>query len=137
MHKKISSIFESPRRPDMIVIQKGSRFSVLELTCCFELSSSTSRHHNTKRYQELRQQFLCECSELMLIYLEVTNLGFLTRNSADFVSFLEKLNINSDRCVYKCMEVALRASYYIFCRRNKTWRILTIYIIISKWYKLL
>ena len=30
-------------------------------------------------------------------------------------------NLQDDRIITKCMEVALRATFYIFCKRNKNW----------------
>ena len=35
-------------------------------------------------------------------------------------SFVNDLGLNSDRTIIKCMEVCIRASFYIYCRRNLT-----------------
>ena len=60
--------------------------------------------------------------EYELIYLEFTSLGFISKNSVTpFNAFLKGLGINENRTVTKCTETAIRATYFIFCRRNKDW----------------
>ena len=59
---------------------------------------------------------------LKLILVEITTLGIITRDIRMFESFLNDLGLNSDRTIIKCMEEAcIRASFYIYCRRNLTW----------------
>ena len=56
-----------------------------------------------------------------VITVEVTTLGFVSKNINRFRRLLRALDLNEERVVKKCMEVALRASFYIYCRRNKPW----------------
>ena len=58
---------------------------------------------------------------LKLILVEITFLGFVTRDIRIFESILNDLDLNSERTIIKCMEVCIRASFYIYCRRNLTW----------------
>ena len=53
--------------------------------------------------------------------METTTLGFATNNIDGLIRFAKKNDINYARLVSKCMENALRASYHIFCMRNKDW----------------
>ena len=87
-----SEIFESAR-PDLVVVF-GDGVSAIELTCCFEL--------NTKKARDYKS-------------------GMVTRDIRMFESFLNALGLNSDRTIIKRMEVCIRASFYIYCRRNSTW----------------
>ena len=38
-----------------------------------------------------------------------------------FESFLNDLGLNSDRMIIKCVEVSIKASFYIYCRKNLNW----------------
>ena len=115
-----SEIFESAR-PDLLVVC-GDSVSAIELTCCFELNTKKARDYKATRYQELEQQMKSNKS-LKLILVEITTLGIVTRDIRMFGSFLNDLGLNSDRTIIKCMEVCIRASFYIYsnCRRNLTW----------------
>ena len=55
------------------------------------------------------------------MYVEISTLGFVSRNIKDFAKFVEPLGISYERLIGKCMEMALRASFYIFPSRDKEW----------------
>ena len=113
-----SEIFESAG-PDLLVVC-GDSVSAMKLTCCFELNTKKARDYKATRYQELEKQMKSNKS-LKLILVEITTLGIVTRDIRMFESFLNELGLNSDRTIIKCMEVCIRASFYIYCRRNLTW----------------
>ena len=56
-----------------------------------------------------------------MIFLEVTTSAFISASYKPFDDFLTEIGVNKDRTTAKCMETAIRAIYYIFCRRGKTW----------------
>ena len=115
-----SDLFQSSR-PDIVVIIKNN-IVVIELTVCFETNTEKSRKYKQDRYKKLKDELLVACEQFEIIYLEFTTLGFISKQSFDpFNSFLRKLNVNENRTIEKCMETAIRATYYIFCRRNKEW----------------
>ena len=58
---------------------------------------------------------------LKLILHGITTLGIVTTDIRMFEKFLNDLGLNSDRTIIKCTEVCIRASFYIYCRRNLTW----------------
>ena len=111
-------MFESAR-PDLLVVC-GDSVSAIELTCCFELNTKKARDYKATQYQELEKQVISNKS-LKLILVEIATLGIVTRDIRMFESFLNDLGLNSDRTIIKCMEVCIRASFYIYCRRNLTW----------------
>ena len=113
-----SDLFLS-RRPDIVIVI-DNKVTVIELTVCFETNTQKSRTYKQNRYIALKDQLLIPCDEYELIYLEFTSLGFISKNSVTpFNAFLKGLGINENRTVTKCMETAIRATYFIFCRRNK------------------
>ena len=62
-----------------------------------------------------------QTSLCITFYIEVHPPGFATNNIDGLTKFAKKNNINYMRLISKYMESALRASYYIFCIRNKDW----------------
>ena len=120
-NKCSSELFET-QRPDIVFV-KGEEMVVVELTCCFETNTGRSRQYKQKRYKNLRSQLLkVPCSNFRVLFLEITTLGFIGKQSlCHFTKFCKEVKIDSDRAIYKCMETAVRATYCIFCRRNKAW----------------
>ena len=115
-----SELFES-KRPDIVILFEN-RVIVIELTVCIETNTEKSRTYKQTRYENLREECTISFSRFEVLYLEITTLGFISKNSRlPFDILLNEIGINADRTLYKCMETAIRASYYIFCRRNKPW----------------
>ena len=115
-----SGLFQSSR-PDMVV-KINNKIIAVELTVCFDTNTEKSRDYKTKRYRDLKSQLVVECDRFEIVYIEFTTLGFIGKKSFEqFQKLLQELNIYEDRTIIKCMEVAIRATYYIFCRRNNTW----------------
>ena len=115
-----SDLFHS-LRPDAVIIIDG-KMTVIELTVCFETNTDKSRDYKQRRYKNLQDDLIIECDHFEIIYLEFTTLGFISKVSyVPFSNLLKKIGINENRTLVKCMETAIRATYYIFCRRNKEW----------------
>ena len=115
-----SGLFRSSR-PDMVVKMNG-KIIALELTVCFDTNTKKSRDYKVTRYRALKDQLLIDCENFEVVFVEFTTLGFIGKDSFEqFKKFLHGLNIYEDRTISKCMEVATRATYYIFCRRGKSW----------------
>ena len=117
-----SDLFQRSR-PD-IVVKFNNKVVVIELTVCFDTNTEKSRVYKQTRYKNLKEELLAQCNEFDIIFLEFTTLGFISKNSyTSFITFLRTLGVNEDRTVVKCMETAIRGTYYIFCRRNKSWEV--------------
>ena len=107
-------------RPD-IAIETRDTLTVIELTCPRETCTTKSHDYKETRYKEIKSELLTPPSNFQLIFLEVTSLGFVTRNIKTFRNFLKSININERYLIEKLQEVAIRCSYFIYCRRNKNW----------------
>lgn len=107
-------------RPD-IIIEERDRITVIELTCPYETNLKSSREYKLKRYENLRNELVTPVQDFEIILLEVSSLGFVTEESKRFRTVLNELLLPADYIVKKCQEVAIRSSYYIYCRRNKCW----------------
>ena len=105
-------------RPD-IAIETRDTLTVIELTCPRETCTTKSHDYKETRYKEIKSELLTPPSNFQLIFLEVTSLGFVTRNIKTFRNFLKSININERYVIEKLLEVAIRCSYFIYCHRNK------------------
>ena len=93
---------------------------VIELSVCYETRTEEARNFKKRLYQNLKNYLSIEWEKLNIIYVEITTLGFVSRNIKDFAKFVKPLDIY-ERMIGKCMETALRASFYIFTRRDQEW----------------
>ena len=106
-------------RPD-IVIQENNKTMIIELTCPFETNLEKSHDYKKTRYKDLRNAFLNPRAHFNLILLEISSPGF-TGLTKSLEHFLISKGFDAKRIIRKCQKVALRASYFIYCRRNKVW----------------
>ena len=117
-----SDLFLS-HRPDML-IKIDDKIFVIELTVCFDTNTHKSRSYKENRYNDLKQELRIPCNNFEVLYVEFTTLGFIsTLSYKPFCKLLEMLGVNQDRTIAKCLETAIRGTYYVFCRRNKEWEV--------------
>ena len=114
-----SNLFQA-LRPDITIRYKRDLY-VIELTVPYETNRIIARRRKQEKYRVLRSQLLVPCDRFKVITLEVTTLGFVTKSTGQFRRLCRLLHLQDDRIITKCMEVALRATFYIFCKRNKNW----------------
>ena len=91
----------------------------IELTCCFETNLIKSRKFKVERYEKLEEDCLLPDRTVTKIFVEVTSLGFISKNIKDFTKLCKKSGaLNIKRLLNKMSEVAIRASYYLYTQRN-------------------
>ena len=112
-----SNLFET-LRPDIVIRYKRD-FYVVDLTVPYETNCKIARRRKQDKYRDLQSQLLVPCENFKVITLEITTLGFVTKNIRQYRRLCRSLNLQDNRIITKCMEVALRATFYIFCKRNK------------------
>ena len=103
-------------RPD-VSIQEENKTRIIKLTCPFETNLEKSRDYKKTRYKKLDSALLSPRAHFNLILLEISPSGF-TGSTKSFEQ--SQKDLDAKRIIPKSQEVALRASYFIFCRRNKT-----------------
>ena len=109
------------QRPHFAILD-GDEMTVIELTICFETNTLKSREYKIKRYKDLKSHLLQPVSKFKVLFLEITSLGFISEQSDKlFAKYLKSAGVDSDHAIFKCMETAIRASCFTFCRRNKSW----------------
>ena len=106
--------------PDVVLV-RGSTIYILELTCCFETNSERSREFKIDKYKEIKNDCKKTFQVWKKIFIEVTTLGLVTKHIGDLYYIFKDTDINYTRMLEKCMEAAMRASFYIYVSRNKQW----------------
>ena len=79
---------------------------VIELSVCYETRTEEARNFRKRRYQNLKYDLSIEWEKLNIIYVEITTLGFVSRNIKDFTKFVKLLGISYERMIGKCIETA-------------------------------
>ena len=123
--------FESPSivtgdeyRPDLLLLTSANHLYIVELTVGFEsnLTKNTKRKH--AKYKNLTEELTKNFTTVKLINLSISSLGVFDKECQSFVKLLSDLGLDKQRqhhCYRKIISIAIRATYYIFCRRNKEW----------------
>ena len=104
-----------------MVILERRRITIIELTCLFETNFSKSHEYKARRYNNLRNALITPRAQFNLILFEISNLGFVGKAIKTFSKFLKELKLDDERIIDKWQEVAVRTSYFIYCRRRKDW----------------
>jgi hypothetical protein len=96
-----STLFQT-LRPDMVVDIKGSIY-VIELTVPYETNCEKAKRRKKERYRHLRSELITPCHAFTVITLEVTTLGFLSKDIDNFRRLLRTLEMNDERIIKKCI----------------------------------
>lgn len=111
-------------RPDLLITIENKYIYILELTVGFESNLLTNATRKRQKYLELINEQHKNYEKVKFINLSISSLGVFNQSSIDFIEMLKDLKFD-ERCrkyyTQKMMNTCIRASYYIFCKRNKEW----------------
>ena len=119
-HNPGEIFMDNTYRPD-IVVKHPESLTIIELTVPFETNMIKSREGKFTKYQDIRDKLKNQHKKIEIIFFEVSSLGFTAKQDKQMKAYLNELQVNTDELLLKCMEVAVRCTYYIYCRRNKEW----------------
>ena len=111
-------------RPDLLLVLPNKCLYILELTVGFESNIRKNSHRKHTKYHDLIKQQEHLFTEVKYVNLSVSTLGVFDQLSLSFLDMLKDLNYDSSTRNYitrKITTIAIRTTYYIFCRRNKDW----------------
>ena len=109
------------QHPDIAILD-WDQMTVIELAICFETNTLKSKEYKIKQYKDLKLQLLQPVSKFMVLFLEITSPGFISKQCyKSFAKYLKSVRVNGDYAIFKCVETTIRAWCFIFCRRNKSW----------------
>ena len=110
-------------RPDLLLSISDEWLSIIELTVGFESNLKTNAERKVQKYRDLVQQQSNKYKNVKLINLSMSNLGILDKCASDFLDMLTALqfdNTTKNYTIRKMTTIAIRKSYYIFCRVVKS-----------------
>ena len=111
-------------RPDLVLVLNNTTVYLLELTFGVESNIKVNSDRKAAKYHPLRTNLLTEYTNINFVNLSMSALGIFGSSSDSFLQMLSNLNFNQNLQQYifmKASNIAIRCTYYIYCRRNKQW----------------
>ena len=111
-------------RPDLALISPDNTLYILELTVGFETNIEVNNKRKAIKYDPLIQDLRSQYRTTTFINLSMSALGIYQASSDTILTMMNDLGIAKSvqiSIIKKILNIAVRSTYYIFCRRNKTW----------------
>ena len=111
-------------RPDLLLSLSNKSLYILELTLGYESNLGNNAERKKQKYRELTQQLKNDYDKINFVNLSISALDIYDKNTTDFIGMMKTLKFDKRSTNYmikKITSIAIRTSYYIFCRRNKEW----------------
>ena len=111
-------------QPDLLLSLSNKSLYILELTVGYESNLRSNAERKKQKYRELVQQLTNEYEKVNFVNLSISALGIYDKSTTEFIDMMKKLKFDKRTTTYtikKITHIAIRTSYYIFCRRNKEW----------------
>ena len=110
-------------RPDLLAV-KGATLYIMELTVGFEANIEKNAARKEAKYEELSRRLNDEYDEVNFVNVSMGSIGLFGKSCNSFLTMMSSIGIGEKSSTYimkTAANIALRCSYYIFCRRNKQW----------------
>ena len=111
-------------RPDLILVLNNASVYVLELTVGFESNIKINSDRKATKYRPLINHLHSSYSTVTFVNLSMSATGIFGTSSESFLSMLTDLQLDDKtkkNALLKTMNIAVRCTYCIFCRRKKSW----------------
>ena len=90
----------------------------------FEIDIEVNNKHKAIKYDPLIQNLRSQYRTITFVNLSMSALGIYEASSYTILNMMNDLGIAKSvqiSIIKKIMNIAVRSTYYIFYRRNKTW----------------
>ena len=90
----------------------------------YESNTKINSDRKATKYHHLIDHLHSSYSTVTFVNLAMSAIGILGTSSESFLSMLTDLQLDDKakkNALLKTMSIAMRCTYYIFCRRNKSW----------------
>ena len=111
-------------RPDLLLLTGKKVLYILELTLGFETNIQANSVRKANKYTPLLQDLSSSYNKVIFINVSMGALGVMGASCDSFLSLLQDLSfekVTQRRIIMKTINIAIRSTYYIFCKRNKSW----------------
>ena len=109
---------------DLVLVLNNAFVYVLELTVGFESNIKINSDRKATKYLPLINHLHSSYSTVTFVNLFMRAIGIFGTSSESFLSMLTDLQLDDKtkkNALLKAMKIAVRCTYYVFCRRNKSW----------------
>ena len=107
-----------------VLISNNSTLYILELTLGFQSNIQINSDRKASKYSSLLLYLEHFYSDVNFIKLSMSTLGIMGKSSESLLLMFGDLKLDKNaqnHVITKVMNIAIRCSHYIFCRRNKSW----------------
>ena len=118
-----SIITDDELRPDLLLAIENKLY-ILELTVGFETNLKINSDQKLKKYLPLISDQENNFDKVKFVNVSISSLWVFGQSTNTFVDMLKDLKFDKQHIKYikkKIISICIRASYYIFCQRNKDW----------------
>lgn len=110
-------------RPDLVITSDNRNLLILELTVGYETNLEANFSRKNHKYKHLLKE-LNKTYNVKYVNLSMGCIGTIYSCSKSIKQCFKDMGMtdnNSNYLITKTIEIAIRCSYYIFCRRGKEW----------------
>ena len=111
-------------RPDLVFVLNNTTVYLLELTVGFESNIKVNSERKAAKYHPLLTNLRTEYTNINSVNLSMSALSIYGTSSDTFLQMIKDLNFNQNlihQIIMKASNIAIRCTYYFYCRRNKQW----------------
>ena len=109
-------------RPDLVLVLNNTTVYLLELTVGFESNIKVNSERKAAKYHPLLSNLRTEYTNINFVNILMSALGIYGTSSDTILQMLRDINFNRNlahQIIMKASNIAIRCTYYIYCRRNK------------------
>ena len=118
-----SVITGEDKRPD-VVLQKGDSLFILELTVGYETNIEKNSTRKNESYTNLRQELSNTYNNIKFVNLSMGAIGVIGKSAKNMKAVFIEAGLSEkdfNYCMNKIVNICIRTTYYLFCKRDKEW----------------
>ena len=111
-------------RPDLALISPDNSLYLLELTVGFETNIEKNSNRKATKYKPLLRDLNYRYRSINFVNLSMSALGIFDCSSGSVMTMMDDLGLDNNsrnQVIKNIINLSVRCTYYIFCRRNKAW----------------
>ncbi|CAB3984581.1 Hypothetical predicted protein [Paramuricea clavata] len=111
-------------RPDLLLVTENRCLYILELTVGYESNLLVNANRKSQKYRDLINEQEADYNKVKFVNLFLSTLGVFGRSCENFDGMLSSLKCDAKYSKYikkQIVNICIRTSYYVFCKRNKVW----------------
>ena len=109
-------------RPDLVTVLNNTSVYLLEPKVGFESNITINSDRKLAKYRPLFKSLRTNYTSIKFVNLSMSALGIFGTSSDSLLQLLQDLHLDDNvqkNIVKKASNIAIRCSYYIYCRSNK------------------